>query len=76
MLEKVELEGFFVLTLLSGFLQIIERKGSYFLTVRILFVYIYIGTHVLVFATFAGLKRDSRKGMKRGLQVVANFCVF
>lgn len=41
MLEKVELEGFFVLTITVDYsqpsraLQIIEKKGKNFLTVRI-----------------------------------------
>lgn len=46
MLEKVELEGFFVFIFTSAcslrlsILQITERKGNNFLTVRIVFVYI------------------------------------
>lgn len=59
MLEKVELEGFFVLTITLAYtqpsrsLQIIEKKGNEFLTVRIVFVYIYIRTYVPVLFNFA-----------------------
>lgn len=59
MLEKVKLEGFFVLTITLAYsqpfrdLQIIEKKGNNFLTVRIVFVYIYIRTYVLILDNFA-----------------------